>query len=544
MSRVSQKKNRRTSRAERRRASRTTHPSPSPFAAPRILNTRTAQVCCFLGSALLVAIFLHLSSDKFPDPDVFYHFRHAEIYGEAGAGGIFRTDFPWVHYSVISRLSSDLWYGFHLILVPFTWFGDSVLGMQLAGIFVTFAFLVLCYVAYWNLHIRPALFWPFFLLFSSAFLLHRLGMLRPQVLSLGLSAYLFALLAVGNIWGVFFAALASTWLHLNFFFVSFLILGVFALSKVLNEKIIPWQESLALAGGILAGWLLRPNPVGAAKILYVQLFQLTLEKVGGLPVDLAAEMSPLKFKTQSNYLLFTLILFFSLLYLLRAWFRKDRTLSTQDRTILLASASLAIIFFMLSVLVARRAFDFCSGFGVILIGLVFSRYLYENWGARLALTAALVFLVPYGWTLRNQVLAVGWDPHRFESGAKWMAANSQPGDIVFNARWEYFPELFFWNTKNFYSNGMDPIFQYAFDSDLYRKAYDLATDGMAPMVRADTGGKEPGFIDPHKILKEDFKARYVFLAKPFDRSLYLRLRHDSRFSLKLENESSAVFQIN
>jgi hypothetical protein len=139
---------------------------------------------------------------------------------------------------------------------------------------------------------------------------------------------------------------------------------------------------------------------------------------------------------------------------------------------------------------------------------------------------------------------VGWDPHRFESGAKWMAANSEPGEIVFNARWEYFPELFFWNTKNFYSNGMDPIFQYAFDSDLYRKAYDLTTDKMAPMVRADIGRKEPAFIDPYKILKEDFKARYVFLAKPFDRSLYLRLRRDSRFSLKLENESSAVFQIN
>ncbi len=501
-------------------------------------------MCCFLGSALLVAIFLHFSSDKFPDPDIFYHFRHAEIYGNDGAGGIFRTDFPWVHYSVISRFSADLWYGFHLILIPFTWLGDWILGMQLAGIFVTFAFLVLCYVAYWQLRVRPAFLWPFFLLFSSAFLLHRLGMLRPQVLSLGLSAYLFALLVAGNVWGVFLTTLASTWLHLNFFFVSFLVLSVFAVVKVFNEKIVPWRESLALAGGVLAGWLLRPNPMGAAQILYVQLFQLGLEKVGGLPLDLAAEMSPLRFKPQSNYLLFTLILFLSLLYLFRAGFRKDRPLSIQDRTVFLTSASLAIIFFILSVLIARRAFDFCSGFGVILIGLVFSHYLYENWGARLALTAALLFLVPYGLTLRNQVLSVGWDPHRFESGAKWMAANSEPGEIVFNARWEYFPELFFWNTKNFYSNGMDPIFQYAFDSDLYRKAYDLTTDSMAPMVRADSGRKELGFIDPYKILKEDFKARYVFLAKPFDRSLYMRLRRDSRFSLKLENESSAVFQIN
>jgi hypothetical protein len=91
---------------------------------------------------------------------------------------------------------------------------------------------------------------------------------------------------------------------------------------------------------------------------------------------------------------------------------------------------------------------------------------------------------------------------------------------------------------------MDPIFQYAFDSDLYRKAYYLATDRVGQMVRSDTGDNEQGSIDSYKILKEDFKARYVFLAKPFDRSLYFRLRRDSRFSLKLENDSSAVFQIN
>ena len=539
-----QKRNRRNSRAGRRRASRVTRPSRSSFAAPRLVNLPHAHLFCFLGLSLLVAMFLHLSSDKFPDPDVFYHFRHAEIYGDAGAGGIFRTDFPWVHYSVISRFSSDLWYGFHLVLVPFTWLGDSILGMKLAGIFVTFAFLVLYYLACGKLGVKPALFWPFFLLFSSAYLLHRLGMLRPQALSLALSVYLFALLAIGNIWGVFFAALASTCLHLNFFFVSFLILAVFAAIKIFNEKMVPWRESVALVAGVVLGWLLRPNPLGAAKILYVQLFQLTLEKVGGIPLEFPSEMSPLRFRIYSNYLLFTLILLSSLLYLFWVLFKQNRRLSIQDRTVLLTSASLSVIFLLLSVLFARRAFDFCSGFGVLLIALVFSRYLHENWPARLALTCAFVFLVPYSLTLRNQVLSVGWDPHRFESGAKWIAANSEPGEIVFNARWEYFPELFFWNTKNFYSNGMDPIFQYAFDSDLYRKAYYLATDRMGQMVRSDTGDNEQGSIDSYKILKEDFKARYVFLAKPFDRSLYFRLRRDSRFSLKLENDSSAVFQIN
>jgi len=203
----------------------------------KALNSRQLSFV-FVCIALPVAVFLHLSVDKFPDPDVFYHFRHAEIY--SSAGGILRTDFPWVHYSVISKLASDLWYGFHLLIIPFTLGGDPILGMQLAGIFITFVFLILFYVVCVYLEIKPALFWPLFLMFSSAFLLHRLGMLRPQVPSLGLSALLFAFLSIESIWGVFFAALASTFLHLNLFFILFLIFGVFAITKALGEKLFPW----------------------------------------------------------------------------------------------------------------------------------------------------------------------------------------------------------------------------------------------------------------------------------------------------------------
>ncbi len=496
--------------------------------------TRRRRSFVFLCMALAVAVFLHLSAETFPDPDAFYHFRHAEIYRSAGAGGIFRTSFPWVHYSVISKFSSDLWYGFHLLIIPFTLVGDPIMGMQLAGIFVTCAFLILFYIVCVYLEIKPALFWPFFLLFSSAFILHRLGMLRPQVLSLGLSALLFAMMAMESVWGVFFAALASAFLHLNLFFISFLVFGVFAMTKALAEKAFPWRECLALTSGVLGGWLLRPNPLGAAEILYVQLFRFTVEKVGGGLLDLGAELLPLKLKSNSNYLWFIVLWIISLLRVFCGLAKKELALSNRDRTIILSSAYLSIMFFLLSVFFARRAFDFCTVFGVILISLVFSRFLYQNLGARLVLTCAFVFLVPYGLNLRSQVLSVGWNPVRFKSAAQWIAGNSEPGDIVFNARWEYFPELFFWNTKNVYVSGMDPIFQYTYDQDLYREGSYLVSEPI----------RQEGLKDAYKILKEKFKARYVVLAKPFDGSLYFRLLRDSRFLLKQENDSSAVFEVN
>ena len=223
---------------------------------------------------------------------------------------------------------------------------------------------------------------------------------------------MFALLATGSIWGVFFATLASTFLHLNFFFVSLLVLGVFTLVKLFTEKLLPWRECIALFGGVLAGWILRPNPMGAARILYTQLFQLTVEKLGGSPLDLAAEMSPLKLKANSNYMFFIVLLLFSLSWML--WkCRKGPALSGPSRTTFITLAALSIIFFLLSVFFARRAFDFCSGFGVLFIGLVFSNYFYRNWPARLFLVCAFLVLAFYGLNLRNQVLSVGWDAKSF-----------------------------------------------------------------------------------------------------------------------------------
>jgi hypothetical protein len=498
---------------------------------PRGLNN-WQQALIFGCVALVVAAFLHFSAETFPDPDVFYHFRHAAIY--ANPGELLRTSFPWVRYSVISEFSSDLWYGFHLLLVPFTFGRDPIVGMQLAGVFVTCASLILFYAACVHLEIKAAPFWPFFLLFSSAFLLHRFGMLRPQVTSLGLGALLFALLAIGSVWGVFSAALASTFLHLNFFFISFMILGVFACVRTLIEKSFPWRECLALTSGVLIGWMLRPNPIGAAKILYVQLFQLSQEKLSGGLVDIAAEMLPLKLKANSNYLLLLLLWLSSLLCVLWGFFQKNWQGSKRDRTVLFATVSLSAIFFFMSVLFARRAFDFCSTFGVILIGLVFSRYLYESWSARIVLASAFIFLVPYGLNLRNEVLSEGWNPARFEGASKWTAERSNPGDIVFNARWEYFPELFFWNIKNVYSNGMDPIFQYAYDPDLYRESHYLVADQMPP----------EGPVDVYAVLKNKFKARFVVLARAFDGSFYFRLASDSRFSLQYEDHNAAVFEVN
>ncbi|MDP3935206.1 MAG: hypothetical protein Q8Q46_03265, partial [Candidatus Giovannonibacteria bacterium] len=435
----------------------------------------------FILAALVVSVFLHFGADKISDPDIFYHFAHADIYKNSG---ISQSAFPWLPYSAIEKYSADIWYGFHILLIPFTFLKDHILGMRLAGVFITFVFLVLFYFSCAVLKITPKFFWPFFVIFSSPFFLYHTATARPHVLSLGLNILFFAFLASENIWGVFFAGIASAFLHLSLFWASILIFGVWVLVKILNERKIPAKEGLVLAAGILAGWILRPNPLGAAKLAYIQTAGLAIEKLKSVPLHFGSELLPLGSLVFSYFWLFFVV--WIIAAFLFFWAQSKRAnLTKQQKTAIWASLILSFIFFLMTAFLAQRSFDFWVGFGVIFIGLVYACRLYaKNFIIYLGIFI-LIFSAGYSIYQRNLILnSIGWETGRFQTAGEWLKNNSRAGDIVFNTSWDYFPEIFFWDSKNFYISGMDPIFQYAFSQKLYWEAYYLET------------GKTAGFTCP------------------------------------------------
>src|SRR3989344_5676338 len=204
------------------------------------------------------AIFI-LGADKVLDPDSFYHIRHAWLYR---IGGIFQTDFPWVQFSVIRSNAADIWYGFHLLLIPFTFFDNLVGGLY----------------------------------FSTPDFIFRLNMSRPQTISIGLLALLFSFLVKPiGIWPVFAVSAALALIHLSFFWAAILIAITAAATIFIIQKHLDWKNLLAVFGGLAVGWLLRPNPFAALKILKTQLVDLLAVKQVGLPLLFGEELRPLVF---------------------------------------------------------------------------------------------------------------------------------------------------------------------------------------------------------------------------------------------------------
>ncbi|MEK9170675.1 MAG: hypothetical protein AAB674_03470, partial [Patescibacteria group bacterium] len=256
--------------------------------------------------AFSVAGFLHFQSPNIPDRDSLFYIRDAWL---LRAGPLFDTRFPWTYFSSIRLLGSDFWYGGNFLLIPFSYFDNLFSGIKLAGTVITALLLIGFFWIAQRHNLELKFLWPFLMFFSVPNALFQFLMVRPQTLSFLFSLLLFSLLALGNWPGVFLVSAGLVFFHLNYFWIVILIAGVFvifysvrylAMIFYLNDKNnhqladekFDWIKILAVIAGGIAGWLLRPHPVSAAKLLYIQVIKLLAEKQSKLPLAFGTEWLP------------------------------------------------------------------------------------------------------------------------------------------------------------------------------------------------------------------------------------------------------------
>src|SRR5579872_2438278 len=152
------------------------------------------SVLAFVLVTIATAFFFHFFYRNIADPDSLYHMRHACLYR---TGSLSTSQFPWAQYSVIRTEGSDLWYGFHLLLIPFTQ-GDMIVGLRLAGVLLTVLLLgSFAWIARRHRIERP-FWWPFLLFFAIPNVLFCFVMVRPHMLSLVAGLVLLSFLVRGS----------------------------------------------------------------------------------------------------------------------------------------------------------------------------------------------------------------------------------------------------------------------------------------------------------------------------------------------------------
>lgn len=531
------------------------------------------EVIVFLIVAVALARWAQfIEPERLIARDSLYHVGHASVYATRG---IFYHDFPWPTYSVIRVFAADIWYGFHVLLIPFALLHyepeHQVNQVKWAGTFLTASLLVLVYFALRRGTIAFPWAWPFVMVVACMF---RYAQVRPQLLTTGLTALLFAFLVTGSAWAVFAIVAVLAFLHLAFFwlaiFTAIVVVGV----KWAVEKTFEWKKLVATFAGLVVGWLLRPNPIGAAKILWVQIFQLVMQKQKGeTPLSFGIELSPINSTylahSQGAYLIVWMVLAVALLLVVLAGFVVGRQrIPSRRQTWLWSSLGLSVIFFLMTLFQYMRSLDHWTLFSALFMAAAVSCLVRMKSGLRERLAklpqatavpayaafivvAVGVFILIAYQSLSGRygfigAMAKSMHPYRYRQAGAWLSTHTPAKSIVFHSNWGIFPELFFWDKHNRYIGGMDPMFQYTYSKDLYWKSDNIHNGVGAPDTWGTGNPKGSQHVDMFTSLRRDFHASYILLEKSdpgTPQSVLEYVQNDPRFIWRYEDNESQILEL-
>ncbi|MDX1435318.1 MAG: hypothetical protein R3335_00810 [Anaerolineales bacterium] len=427
--------------------------------------------------------------------DGYYHIKLAYLMRTVGL----KPDFPWLPLTVLNPQDFvDHHFLYHVFLIPFT-LGDLRVGAKLASVI----FPALAFVLVWWLLQRQkvpyAWLWALFLVVISEAFIYRMSMPRAQSLSL-------AFLVLGLHW--LFAekyirliplAFLYVWLYDAFPLLA-VVAGLYALSVWLTERRLVWQPLVYTAAGIGLGLLVNPYFPENLTFIYHHL----IPKLAG-PTETSVGSEWYPYRTTQLMENSGLALVALVGGILALGFQERRI---DARTL---TGLLLVILFGVMLFQSRRFIEYFPPFALIFSAMAWAPII-QSWRVsgegrlpmsvwlRAWLPAAALILV-LGITLLPNLKAAqdsveGARPYqRYAEAAGWLQANSKPGEGVFQTDWDDFTRLFFHNSQNTYTLGLDPTYLQNYDSE----KYDLWVD----ITRGDVDR-------PAATIAESFGAGFVF----------------------------------
>jgi hypothetical protein len=432
-----------------------------PFAGARTLAA---------GAGLWAVITGLLTLIQFGTPalvgiDGYYHLRMAQLIRTVG----WLPEFRWLPLTILSPTNYyDHHFLYHLLLAPFAW-GDPSLGgaaaLALGGKIASILLASLAFTAVWiglRRHVRWAGIWTLGLFALSEAFLYRMSMPRAQAVSLLLLVIGFFLLAERRDRWLLPLGFVYVWLY-----DAFLLLPLLAACRVAAdlfiERRLDARPILYASLGIGLGLLV--NPYFPRDLVFVG--QHILPKLGAPGIPVGNEWYPYDTWTLVTNSGLAFVALAAALFVLGK--RNGRLERATVMAMLLAFA------FGLLFLKSRRFAEYFPAFSLLALAFSTSPWLGQLGDARPSLQRRIPFLMaavlalPLAWTTwqARQTVAGSAPLDRFGPAATWLARHSQPGDLVFQTDWDDFPRLFFYNTTNVYTLGLDPTYLQLADAALY-----------------------------------------------------------------------------
>ena len=494
--------------------------SPIQLPLAEQADAKARRMRIFLTVFLAVAVIsfaaaylykLQFSTDALIATDGYFHIKYSYLMSHGH--GLIRK-LPWLQYTIHRDYYRDHHFLFHVLYIPFT-FGDLRLGGKLAPwLYGTLAIATFYLVASRKGKVAAVILTLILLGAGERFLTR---MLMPRVPALSMAFLLLGthLIVTRKHGWLALTMFAYVWLYDGFALLAGMVVCFFV-ADLLVERKCNWQLLAWGFGGLVAGIIINPY---FPRNISSYLFNLHRTLSGAQVVTrTGVEWRPL-----DAWAMFTMAAPVWIALgsgLLLAVLRRKPTRETVGLFLATAAATLLVM-------KARRHMDIWPE-----VALLFVAYAWADfWSERRALSprrtpkwqwmatatlAALIVFTPFVF-IRQRDKTAREKPFEFFKGAGEYLRKHAKEMIVFNADWDDFPYLFFFNSDSYYVVGLDKLYMKKYDEE-----HEPKTDFFDEWQRISQGDVE----DPSRLIYEKFDARYAVADKSRQWAFCLRANKD------------------
>lgn len=513
------------------------------------LQSRTAAICC-------------------GDWDGYYHIKWSQLLWQNFSHGKWLPTFEWLPLTVLNpQHYNDHHFLFHLLQIPFLWFFEPVMAAKVAAIVFSS---IAVFSVYWLLDrykVDYPLIWLAAIFTCANMFYYRMSMAKAPPLTIIITiAGIYLLFERKYIW-LLPLMFAFVWTY-SLFPLLFFAAVIWVIIIGWNERRFEWRPIAYAGGGMILGNVINPYFPNNL-LLFWEHFETKFKIGSDFAVSVGGEWYPytgMELLTHFPVAMAAMLIGYILFMPRRSKLPEKATFFLMFVTILLAaqfrSKRFAEYFPPFAILFAAFSWQAFRAPLAPQLPADFHRdiepYLdadkktaKQDWQKILTQTAVWslgvflcgVFLInliglqrfgiDQGGLIEN--ISSNEANDRYRRATLWATGldangkeNIPAGEMIFNANWDDFPKLFFYDTKHRYVYGLDPNYLYSENPDLYKTLTDI------------TGGK---IEDAGPVIRDKFGARYVFTDAKENEDMVAKLLDSGWAEIAYEDDEGRYLKI-